>query len=116
MTRNQNTQTAPQKVRKQMNDQVKTEQSNEAHISPSELNAGLWAETCVIETVTLDTSTQKKLIRKFVEGELCPCAIETFNEYDNPTIELTMSALYRAVINEMFLRGVATASAETPNA
>jgi hypothetical protein len=33
-----------------MNDQVKTEQSNEAHISPSELNAGLgaWNSTGIV--------------------------------------------------------------------
>lgn len=80
------------------------------------MNDLLGAEKCVIENFRFDASTQKKLIRKFVEDELCPCAVETFNAHDNRTIELTMEALYRAVINEMVLRGLATAAAEAPNA
>lgn len=72
-------------------------------------------ETCVIETFKLDASMQKKLIRKFVESELCSCAIETFNAHDNRTIELVMDALYRSVLNEMVLRGLATAVAEAHN-
>lgn len=69
-------------------------------------------DTCVLEDVRLDSSTQKKLIRLFVETELCPCAIETFNAHDNRTLELTVDALYRAVINEMVLRGLATKVAQ----
>lgn len=80
------------------------------------LNELLGDGKCVIEDFRFDSSTQKKLIRKFVESELCPCAVETFNAHDNRTVELTMDALYRAVINEMVLRGLATAVAESPNA
>lgn len=79
------------------------------------MNNLLEAEKCVIEDFRFDIPTQKKLVRKFVEEELCPCAVETFNAHDNRTIELTMDALYRAVINEMVLRGLATAMAEASN-
>lgn len=91
------------------------EQTSKLADGKSELNGGLGDDKCVIETFKFDVSTQKKLINKFVNDELCPCAIETFNAYGNSTIELTMESLYRAVINEMVLRGLATSAIESPN-
>ncbi len=80
------------------------------------MNDLLEAGKCVIEEFRFDAITQKNLIRAFVESELCPCAVETFNAHDNRTIDLTMEALYRAVINEMVLRGLATKMAEAATA
>lgn len=76
------------------------------------MNDSLEAEKCVIENFHIDSSLQKKLIRKFVEDDLCSCAIETFDAFDNRNVELTMEALYRAVINEMVLRCLATSANE----
>ena len=60
---------------------------------------------CIVITPTFDKETLDKLIRKFVDYELCSCARETFvAEMINKDIK---EALFKAVINEMVLRGLA---------
>lgn len=79
-----------------MNDQIQTAEESQ----------------CVIENLKLDAATIVKLIRKFTDEELCPCALETFHaEYDEKghSLDSIKEALYRGVINEMLLRGLATA-------
>ena len=56
---------------------------------------------CVIEKARLDKKTIEALVQKFVNDELCPCAVETF-----AATEKIKDALYNAVINEMVLRGL----------
>lgn len=81
----------------------------------SDSTAELDGSTCVIEQFRFDADIQKKMLRAFVEAELCPCAVETFNANSHRTVELTVHALYCAVINEMVLRSTATAVAEQAN-
>lgn len=60
---------------------------------------------CIVTTPTFDKETLDKLIRKFVDCELCSCARETFvAEMIHKDIK---EALFNAVINEMVLRGLA---------
>ena len=81
----------------------------------SAMSAELDGSTCVIEQFRFDADLQKKMIRAFVEAELCPCAVQTFYANSHRTVELTVHALYCAVMNEMVLRATATALAEPSN-
>lgn len=90
---------------------------NHTHTAPPVVVSSTELDTdrCVIEQFRFDADLQKQIIRAFVEAELCPCAVETFYANSHRTVELTVHALYCAVVNEMVLRATASALAEPSN-